>query len=107
LQNLVENALRFLGDQPHPRIQIGKRDHEDGPVFFVEDNGIGIDPQYHETVFGLFNTLDAGASGTGIGLALVRRIIEAHGGRAWIESAGKGEGTRVCFTLPGAVPQGE
>ena len=99
IQNLVENAVRFLGDQPQPRIHIGMRNAEAGPVFFVEDNGIGIDPQYHETVFGLFNTLDAGAPGTGIGLALVRRIIEAHGGKAWIESAGKGRGTRVCFTL--------
>ena len=69
-------------------------------VLFVEDNGIGIDPRFHEKVFGLFEKLDPRAEGSGVGLALVRRIVEVHGGRAWIESAGRGHGTTVCFTLP-------
>ena len=70
------------------------------PVLFVEDNGIGIDPRFHEKVFGLFEKLDPRAEGSGVGLALVRRIVEVHGGRAWIESAGRGHGTTVCLTLP-------
>jgi signal transduction histidine kinase len=69
-------------------------------VLFVADNGIGIDPRHKEKVFGLFHKLDAKAEGTGVGLALVRRIIEVHGGRVWIESEGRGHGTTVCFTLP-------
>ena len=99
-QNLIENALKFSGDQPQPRIEIGLRGPESARVFFVRDNGVGIDARYHETVFGLFNKLDARSEGTGIGLALVRRIIEVHGGRIWVESQGLGCGTTFCFTLP-------
>jgi len=69
------------------------------PVFFVRDNGVGSSPEYHERVFGLFNKLDALSEGTGIGLALVRRIIEFHGGRIWVESAA-GKGSSFYFTLP-------
>jgi len=68
----------------------------------VRDTGIGIDPAHHETVFGLFDKLDPRTEGTGVGLALARRIVEGHGGRIWIESEGRGHGTTVCFTLPGA-----
>jgi signal transduction histidine kinase len=100
LQNLVDNAIRFMGDSPHPRIDIGWRDVAEGPVFVVKDSGIGIDPAYHETVFGLFDKLDPETEGTGVGLALARRIVEVHGGRIWIESEGRGRGTTVCFTLP-------
>jgi PAS domain S-box-containing protein len=99
-QNLIENAIRFLGDQPEPRIEIGVRDQGHDRVFFVRDNGMGIEPCYHETVFGLFNKLDAKTPGTGIGLALVRRIIEVHGGKVWVESTGTGHGATFCFTLP-------
>jgi signal transduction histidine kinase len=69
-------------------------------VLFVRDNGMGIEPQHHERVFGLFNKLDAQTEGTGVGLALVRRIIEVHGGRIWVESAGKGKGATFYFVLP-------
>ncbi len=103
LQNLVENAAKFAGGVKQPRIRIGVRAAAEGgpPVLFVADNGIGIDPRHHERVFGLFEKLDAGVEGTGVGLALVKRIVEVHGGRIWIESAGKGQGTTMCFTLPG------
>ena len=67
---------------------------------FVRDNGSGIDPQYHERVFGLFDKLDPKSEGTGIGLALVKRIVEVHGGRIWIESAGNSQGATFLFTLP-------
>lgn len=99
-QNLIENALKFSRSQPQPRIEIGVRGTDADRIFFVRDNGVGIDPRYHETVFGLFNKLDAKTEGTGIGLALVRRIVEVHGGRIWTESEGLGRGTTFCFTLP-------
>jgi PAS domain S-box-containing protein len=102
LQNLIENAVKFMGNQPNPHIEIGTRkDHKDHEeqVIYVQDNGIGVDPHYHDTVFGLFNKLDIGTQGTGIGLALVRRIVEIHGGRVWVESQGKGFGATFCFTL--------
>jgi len=105
VQNLVENAAKFQGDQPEPRIRIGARVGDGSePVLFVQDNGIGIEPRHQEKVFGLFQKLDPRAEGTGVGLALVRRIIEVHGGRVWIESAGRGQGTSVCFTLPPPPP---
>ena len=72
-------------------------------TFFVRDNGIGIDPRYKERVFDLFERLDPTASeGTGIGLALVRRIVEVHGGQIWVESQGRGQGSTFCFSLPAA-----
>ena len=103
LQNLIENAIKFMGEQPEPRIEIGKRKVgkvEDEIIFFVKDNGIGIEPRYHETVFGLFNKLDARSEGTGIGLALTKRIIEVHGSKIWIESKGLKKGSTFCFTIP-------
>ena len=103
VQNLVTNAIKFMGDQPQPVIQIGSAgaDSEAGfSVFFVKDNGIGIEPQYHERVFGLFNRLNPENEGTGIGLALVKRIIEVHGGRIWLESEGRNLGSTFFFTLP-------
>ena len=99
LQNLIENAVKFMGNQPNPHIEIGTRKDREERVIYVQDNGIGVDPHYHETVFGLFNKLDIGTQGTGIGLAIVRRIVEIHGGRVWVESQGKGFGATFCFTL--------
>ena len=102
LQNLIDNAAKFIGDQPEPRIEIGRcgEDAERGdPLFYVKDNGMGIAPEYRVRVFGLFNKLDARSEGTGIGLALVKRIIEFHGGRIWVESEA-GKGSAFCFTLP-------
>jgi signal transduction histidine kinase len=102
MQNLLENAVKFMGDQPEPRIAIGWRETGPEPVIFVRDNGVGIDPKFHAKVFGLFDKLDPQTEGTGIGLALVKRIIEVHGGRIWVESAGVGQGATFCFTLPAA-----
>lgn len=100
LQNLVDNAVKFMGAQPQPRVEIGWAGNEEGmPVLFVRDNGIGISSEHFERVFGLFNKLDPGSEGTGIGLALVRRIIEFHGGRIWVESE-LGQGSTFYFTLP-------
>ncbi len=103
VQNLVDNAAKFMGDQPSPRIEIGQDGRaEDGyATFFVRDNGIGIAPEFHERIFGLFNRLNPKIEGTGIGLALVKRIVEFHGGRVWIQGE-EGNGTTFYFTLPNA-----
>ncbi len=106
VQNLIDNAVKFMGDQPEPLIEIGVRYDEGTPVFFVKDNGSGIDPRYHDKIFGLFDKLDPKSEGTGVGLALVKRIITVHGGRIWLESAGLGAGTTFCFTLPEAARGG-
>jgi signal transduction histidine kinase len=107
LQNLLDNAAKYMGEQDDPRIEIGlRRTQGDKFVFFVRDNGIGIAPEYHERVFGLFNKLDSRTEGTGVGLALVKRIVEFHDGSIWVESAGEGQGTTVCFSLPSA-PEAE
>ena len=104
LQNLLDNASKFMGDQTNPRIEIGQHGKEDGKaVFYVKDNGVGIEPDYHEHIFGLFNKLNSKAEGTGIGLALVKRIIEVHGGRIWVESE-VGAGSTFLFTLPQSAP---
>jgi len=103
VQNLVENAAKFMGEQPRPRIRIGAR-FGDEPALLVQDNGIGIEPRHHEKIFGLFQKLDPEVEGTGVGLALVKRIVEVHGGRVWVESTGRGQGTTVCFTLPQPAP---
>ena len=66
----------------------------------MRDNGAGIDPAHHARIFGLFTRLDQTREGTGIGLALVRRIVESSGGSVWVESAGKGHGSTFFFTLP-------
>ena len=99
LQNLVDNASKYMGDQPSPCIEIGQHGQEGGLlVFFVKDNGMGISPQYYDLIFGLFNKLDAKSDGTGVGLALAKRIIEVHGGRIWVESE-VGKGSTFFFTL--------
>jgi len=103
LQNLIDNAVKFMGDEPAPRVEIGAEARATEVVLYVRDNGIGIEPRFHDRVFRIFERLDTSIEGTGIGLALVKRIVEHHGGRIWIESEGKGTGTRICFTLPGAV----
>lgn len=100
VQNLIENAIKFMGNQPDPLIQIGVQGSsaEDMPIFYVRDNGQGIDPQFLDRIFGLFNKLDSKAEGTGIGLTIVKRIIEFHEGRIWVESE-VGKGSTFYFTL--------
>lgn len=102
VQNLVDNAVKYMGDQRQPRIEIGSRLSSEGPICYVRDNGVGIEPAYHEKIFGLFEQLDSTAEGSGVGLALVKRIVEVHGGRIWVESDGPGQGATFCFFLPPA-----
>ena len=99
LQNLIENAVKYMGDQPRPRIEIGIRLSRDSVICYVHDNGIGIDPRYQDEIFALFSKLDKHSKGTGVGLALAKRIIEVHGGQIWVESEGLGKGTTFCFSL--------
>ncbi len=99
-ENLIGNAAKYMGDQPDPVIEIGIRNGKDERVFFVRDNGMGIDPKYHTRVFVLFEKLDPTIDGTGIGLTIVKRIVEVHGGRVWIESEFPGQGSTFCFTIP-------
>jgi PAS domain S-box-containing protein len=99
-QNLIDNAAKFTGTQPNPQIEIGHHGFEaEKPIFYVKDNGMGIEVIHQDRIFGLFNKLDATSDGTGIGLALVKRIVEVHGGRIWVESE-EGNGATFFFTLP-------
>jgi PAS domain S-box-containing protein len=99
-QNLIENSAKYIGDQKKPQIEIGVKKNDDGlPFFYVRDNGIGIAPENQERIFEMFRKLDGRMDGTGVGLSLVKRIIEQHGGRIWVESA-LGTGSTFNFTLP-------
>ncbi len=99
-QNLITNAAKFMGDQPRPKIQIGGRETEEGTEFFVKDNGIGIDPAYHEKIFGIFHRLqEVEVEGTGIGLSIVKKIVDLVGGKVWVDSR-KGQGTTFFVRFP-------
>jgi signal transduction histidine kinase len=100
IRNLVSNAVKYLGDTPTPRLEIQTVERDDEIEGLVRDNGIGIDPAYHQKVFEMFQRLnDVEAPGTGLGLPIVKKIVEGAGGRIWIESA-RGTGTTVHFTWP-------
>jgi len=98
--NLITNAIKFMGDQSSPLIEIGGRRLKESVEFHVRDNGIGIDPRYRDQVFLIFSRLqDVEAEGTGIGLALVKKIVDLGKGTIWFESK-KGEGTTFFFRFP-------
>jgi PAS domain S-box-containing protein len=92
-QNLLDNAASFMGGQASPRVEIGVEREKGEEIIFVRDNGMGIDARHLPKLFGLFEKLDPRAEGTGIGLALVKRIVEVHGGTIWVESEGPGKGS--------------
>jgi PAS domain S-box-containing protein len=106
-QNLLENAVKFMGAQPSPQVDIGVERWDKQMVFYVRDNGIGIEPRYQEKVFNLFEKINARTEGTGMGLAITKRIVELYGGKIWVESKGTGQGTAFYFTLPGALKDKE
>lgn len=97
LVNLLENGAKYIGDEPEPRMEIGYL--PDIKAFFVRDNGIGIDKSQHDRIFELFYKVDRKSEGTGAGLAISRRLVEAHGGRIWVQSE-IGKGTTFYLTLP-------
>ena len=97
-QNLIENALKFHRPNIRPRVDVAAERRDGKWIFYVEDNGVGVAASHRERVFGAFSQLDVDTEGTGIGLALVKRIVDTHGGSVWLEEPKQG-GTRVCFTL--------
>ncbi|MFO7765055.1 MAG: PhnD/SsuA/transferrin family substrate-binding protein [Pelovirga sp.] len=106
-QNLIENAVKYMGDQPRPSIEIGVEEREKDIVFYVRDNGVGIAADQQQLIFGMFSQLHKGNDGIGLGLALVKKIVESYQGQLWVESAGVGQGSCFCFTLPAAVRREE
>lgn len=101
LTNLLGNALKFSRNADPPRIQIGCERRADQTVYFVRDNGVGFDPQHAGKLFGVFERLHSAADfdGTGVGLAIVKQIIERHGGQVWADAAPE-RGATFFFTLP-------
>ena len=109
-QNLINNAIKFSSKNTAepPRVDIGYRKDGINHHFFVKDNGIGIDAKYHEQIFGIFKRLhtDKEYEGTGAGLSIIKRIVEDHGGRVWVESR-SGEGAMFFFTIPSDLKVGQ
>ncbi|MHB8585276.1 MAG: sensor histidine kinase [Thermoplasmatota archaeon] len=101
LDNLLSNAIKFTRGTKAPVVELGSKEGDGETIFFVRDNGAGFDPAKADRLFTPFNRLHDATQfeGTGIGLATVRRIVERHGGRAWAESAGHGQGATIAFTL--------
>jgi signal transduction histidine kinase len=107
-ENLITNAIKFMGDTERPRIEVGYEDRGVFHEFFVRDNGIGIDPQYHRRIFGMFDRLRVveDEEGTGLGLPIVEKTVDNWGGTVWVESE-KGAGATFRFTLPKGLERDE
>jgi len=106
--NLLSNAIKFTRDAAHPLVEIGYRETPDEHEFFIRDNGIGIDKENYDKIFVIFQRLQdlKDVEGTGVGLTIVKRIVEDHGGRVWVRSE-KGSGATFCFTIPKKNPFAE
>ncbi len=100
-ENLLVNAIKFTAGAKDPKIEIGYEDMGDSHKFYVRDNGIGIDPKHHRKIFEMFHRLKEiqDEEGTGLGLTIVDRIVNSHGGKVWVESE-KDKGATFYFILP-------
>ena len=98
-QNLLTNALKYSSPDRETHISVGCKQDESRDVFYVRDNGIGIDPADKEKIFRSFTQINSKTEGIGMGLAYVKSIVETHGGHIWVESEGRGKGSTFCFTL--------
>ncbi len=96
-ENLLSNGLKFQTETP-ARVEVAARDAGEEWLFWVRDYGIGVEPEFTDSIFDLFRRLRPEYEGTGVGLAICRRIVERHGGRIWVESRA-GEGSTFNFTL--------
>jgi light-regulated signal transduction histidine kinase (bacteriophytochrome) len=103
MQKILENAIKFCQEDVKPKISFNAEIQGNRVQCRVKDNGIGIDSRYLDRIFGLFEQLNQGIDGTGVGLALVKRIIESHDGEVWAESDGDGEGASIYFTLDASL----
>ena len=107
LQNLLENAIKFSRDAAARRVEISGARAGDTVELRVRDFGRGVEPDYQARIFQLFEQLDRSSEGSGIGLAIAKRVVEMHGGRIWCESPGSGAGCSFCFTLPARSDEAE
>ena len=101
LRNLLDNALKFTRDVPEPRIEIGTRDDANACILWVRDNGIGFDQKFGECIFDICRRLHSADDypGTGVGLAIVRKVVQRMGGRVWAEGA-PGQGATFYVEIP-------
>ena len=100
-KNLISNAVKF-NDKPQPVVEVACRDDNGNYTFSIRDNGIGIDQQYHDKIFKIFQRLNRREDykDTGVGLTICKKVVEAHGGTIWVEGSNPGEGTTFSFTIP-------
>lgn len=102
IDNLIINAIKYGSVPPAPRLEIGSVVNDDEVCIYIRDNGPGIPARYHEKIFDLFERLDSNTEGTGVGLAIVKRAVEVHGGRAWVESV-PGQGATFWLAFPSSL----
>jgi signal transduction histidine kinase len=105
--NLFSNAMKYAVPGRPPRVSVSHVDAGDQWEISVSDNGMGVDPRHSTKIFGIFQRLRTDSEGTGVGLAIVKKLIERHGGHVWVESSGTGNGSTFKFTLPKKEGPGE